>query len=174
LGILAWTALAGIAQAQTVYTWKDAQGVLHFSDEAPVGVEKFEKRTLEEAPAATAEGETPAEVLTVVTPVPPTPEPAQRYAGDARVVLAQHQLLPAGPSTRRLTGTVKNSGGKLARRVTVIVNITDAAQGSPCVSEELPVTPADLPPGGTGKFEGDIETPCFLGSAGVEINPAWD
>ena len=170
--------LPGIALAQSVYTWTDEKGVIHFADEAPPDVKNVEKRALE-APQPLirdeqAEG-TPGEVIEVATPVPePTVQSGKIVSeGPARVVLTQRKAIPEGAETRHLIGEVKNIGGETATRVAIIIKVTDADQGSECVSGEVAIDPETLEPGQDGTYDDYVDTPCFLGNASIEITPIW-
>ena len=180
LSAAAWgMLLPAIAMAQSVYTWTDKHGVVHFSDEAPPGVKGVEKRTLETAPPLVSgqDGEaTPGETpVLAVTPVA-EPTKASKHAaeGPSEVVLTGRKVLPEGGArTRHLIGTVKNVGGEDATEVAVVIKVTDAGQGSECLTTEASVEPETLKPGEEGKFDQFVETPCFLGDFAVDVAPAW-
>jgi hypothetical protein len=171
------------AASQTVYTWKDDKGVVHFADEKPEGVNDVEKLTLE-APAPLVsgreEGEQPAEggdaESMSVTPAAGggSDAQAQRASGPSEVVFLGAELSPAGKTARNVRGRVRNSGGEPARRVTVRVVITDAQSGNLCTAGDLDVTPAALGAGETGTFEGTLDTPCFYANPKISYYPEWD
>ncbi len=175
-------ALATAAVAQNIYTWKDKNGVVHFADQKPQGVQNVEQRSLgENAPVLSTGGdETPG--ANPGSEAAGTPSPAGGAAAQdleqeprpARVIVTEHNAKPDGQQTRKVTGVVKNVGGEIAHRVSVMVSITDPGQGTTCLSGEISVEPSDLDPGQTGTFSDYVTTPCFLGNAGVDIHPAWD
>jgi hypothetical protein len=157
-----------MAAAQTFYKWTDDQGIVHFADIPPPKGEHVEERQLPvppaEAPAA-AEA-TPATGAEAAPPIP--------AEGPARVVLVSRQAPRTGPSSMRITGEVKNIGGKDAQRVAVTVSSVDSTAGTPCLNEEAAVTPSALHPGETGKFAVNVNNPCLSGDSRVDIVPVWD
>lgn len=172
--------LPAVALGQAVYKWKDSRGVIHFSDEAPPNVQNVEKRAMEPQPPLVVQdeqaggeaAETPApEVLVVETPE--TTGRTARSQGPAQVVVQDRKVTPDGPQTRHVTGKVKNVGGKSARRVGIVVTVTDADQGSICLRTEASVGPDILAPGETGSFDEYVDTPCFLGNFSIDIAPVW-
>ena len=145
------------AGAQTFYKWTDQNGTVHFSDVPPSDTKNVEERSLPPAPAAPQEAES-AEVKT-----PGAPE------GPARVVLLSQHVPRTGPSAVHVSGTVKNIGGADARSVLVTVKAVDSTAGTPCLQEDVDVTPATLRPGETGDFDADIDNPCLAGGTPVDL-----
>jgi hypothetical protein len=184
--------LATVAVAQTVYTWKDDKGVVHFSDENPEGIKNVEKLQLEApAPLVTeggqegAPGEGTGDGSTmVVTPAAGQPQgggaPPQAQAqpqppaGPAEVVFLGADLSPLNATQRAVRGKVRNAGGGPALKVAVRVVIADGDSGNLCMTGEMNVTPRDLGAGETGAFEGTLDTPCFYGNPTINYYPEWD
>lgn len=180
---------AGPVAAQTVYTWKDSSGVVHFSDENPEGVQGVETLTLEApAPLVSETGEEGGDPSAVVAPVPggQAEQPEQPGGagvetegsaprGASQVVLVGEPDLSAVSSTqRRVRGRLQNLGGEPARRVSVRVVVADANTGGLCAAGEINADPSELGPGENGTFEGDLNTPCFYANPRVAYYPEWD
>ena len=68
---------AGPLAAQTVYTWKDAKGVTHYSDSPPPKGEYSDRQVKAPAPATPA-----APAATASTPAPATPAAAATAQND--------------------------------------------------------------------------------------------
>jgi len=184
-GALALLLVGSSATAQTVYTWKDANGVVHFSDENPEGVKNVEKLTLEapvplisESGAETEGGEGGGTGEAAVTPVagqqagatPAGPPPT----GPSEVVFMGADLATIGTTQRHVRGKLRNVGAEVARRVAVRVVVTDADTGNLCTTGDIGAQPGDLGPGENGFFEGDIDSPCFFGNPKIGYYPEWD
>ncbi|GIW42334.1 MAG: hypothetical protein KatS3mg076_2911 [Candidatus Binatia bacterium] len=165
--VLGATALAG----QRVYTWQDERGVLHFSDQPPPPGAKASEKWVEPLEPV---GSSAPESGTSPAGEAEAPRPAPAEDGRPQVVVTSRMASPVAERVWRISGEVRNTGGGEARRVAVIVRVTDPGQGTECLTTALPVEPADLPPGATGKFEDYLESPCFLGNAGVEVVPEWN
>lgn len=177
--------LAPCVRAQTVYTWKDDKGVVHFSDESPEGVKGVEKLTLE-APApliSETEGEGApeggGESQMVVTPAAGSPEggaqpQAAAPSGPSEVVVLGAELSPLSATERKVRGRLRNIGGRDARRVSVRVVIADGDTGNLCLTGDIDASPTNLGPGENGAFEGDLNTPCFYGNPKIAYYPEWD
>jgi hypothetical protein len=173
---------ASLASAQTVYTWTDGQGVVHFSDENPEGVQGVETLTLE-APVplvseleGQGEGEGEAggegESQMVVTPIgeaSDAPPP-----GPAEVVFQGAELAVIGDTQRKVRGRLRNVGGRTARRIAVRVVVTDGDSGNLCMTTDFGAQPAELDAGADGTFEGELDTPCFYGNPKLAYYPEWD
>jgi hypothetical protein len=165
----AWLALAGcilvgwcgIAAGQTFYKWTDDHGTVHFSDSPPANTKDVEERTLPPPPVAVAPegGATPTDSK--------TPGAGE---GPARVVLVSRRVPRTGPSAVHATGEVKNVGGEDARGVSVVVSAVDATSGTPCLHEQVSVSPSTLRPGESGNFDADIDDPCLAGGTAVDIS----
>ena len=89
--------------------------------------------------------------------------------GPARVVLVSQHVPRTGPSAVHVSGQVKNVGGADARSVLVTVKAVDSTAGTPCLQEDVDVTPATLRPGETGDFDADIDNPCLSGGTPVDL-----
>ncbi len=184
---LAMLAVVRGATAQDVYTWTDERGVVHFSDVPPVGVPNVEKREVKPFPesqkqtagggGAAAPASAPAAVESGQPPsdqsAPGKAARSEEFRGPARVIATSREVTPRGPRSRHVIGSVKNVGGRAARRVAVILRVADS-QGGECLREEVDVAPSTLGSGETGNFDTTIDTPCFLEDAGVDIEPSWD
>jgi len=159
-------ACCAVSRAQTVYKWTDERGVIHFADEPPPNTHA-EERNL---------------------PVPPPDQPAppagdseeaapsnnsQAGKGPAQILMVSHQEIRNGPQSARVVGQVKNVGGQDAGAVGVTLSATDAVQGNPCLNQQAAVTPSTLPPGETGNFDVDLDSPCLAGNASVDVAPFW-
>lgn len=149
----------GVASAQTFYKWTDEQGLVHFSDVAPSNVKNVEERNLPAAPAAPEQ-----EGGDSKTPGPTGAE------GPARVVIVSHHEPRTGPSAVHVSGEVKNVGGADASSVSVTVTAVDSTAGTPCLREEVGVTPSSLHPGETGNFDAEIDDPCLSGGTPIDIS----
>lgn len=186
--------LSSIAVAQTVYTWRDDKGVVHFADENPQGVKNVEKLTLDvPAPLISEGGEggepqaggeagggAPGETM-VVTPAAPgaqqgggQAEAAPPPSGPSEVVFLGADLSPISSTQRHVRGKVKNVGGNTALKVAVRIVVADGGTGNLCTTGELAASPLELGPGQSAMFEGDIDTPCFLGNPSISYYPEWD
>jgi len=177
--------VASQALAQTVYTWRDENGVVHFSDENPEGVKGVETLTLEQpAPLVSETGEG-GEPQMMVTPAPARPEgeggaqgegppPADAITGAAEVLFQGAELSPIGDTRRRVRGKLRNAGGDTARMISVRVVIADGDTGNLCITTEIFANPRDLGPGESGGFEGELDTPCFYGNPKIAYYPEWD
>lgn len=172
--------LASQAMGQTVYTWKDDKGVVHFSDENPEGVKGVETLTLEQpAPLVSETGEGGGEPQMMVTPAAGGPEgegapPPGGVPGGAEIVFQGAELAPVSATQRRVRGKLRNVGGQTARLISVRVVIADGDSGNLCATTEIDATPRDLGPGENGTFEGDLDTPCFYGNPKIAYYPEWD
>lgn len=176
--------LASSAVAQTVYTWRDDKGVVHFSDENPEGVKNVEKLTLEQpAPLVTDEdlgGGTAGEGGEGKMAVTPAAgggqgQPrAEEFSGPAEVVFLGAELFANSSTERKVRGKLRNTGGDPAHKIAVRIIVADGDTGNLCVTDELNADPRDLGPGESGGFEGVIDTPCFLGNPKISYYPEWD
>src|SRR5512140_3469385 len=100
------------AEAQAVYKWVDAAGVVHFSDVPPGGGQKFEERGApsDEPGAAPSASDAPRGASAAAAPAAePAPEVTK---GPPRIILTAQQALPHGADARHLIGSVKNVGGR--------------------------------------------------------------
>jgi hypothetical protein len=158
---LALAGWSGIARAQTFYKWTDDNGTVHFSDVPPANTKNVEERSLPPAPAAAQDGGEKSE--SSEAKVPGVSE------GPARVVLVAQHVPRTGPSAVHVSGKVKNVGGADARSVLVTVKAVDSTAGTPCLQEDVGVTPSTLRPGETGDFDADIDNPCLSGDTPVDI-----
>jgi hypothetical protein len=157
-GFVCWY---GVASAQTFYKWSDEQGIVHFSDVPPANAKNVEQRNLPGAPPPAnpeEEADKPAEAKT-----PGTSE------GPARVVLVSRRTPHTGPTAVHVSGEVKNVGGADANGVSVTVTAVDITAGTPCLREEVGVTPSTLRPGETGNFDAEIDNPCLAGGTPVDV-----
>jgi hypothetical protein len=102
-----------------------------------------------------------------------TPGAAEKREGPAQVRVVRHGAQPIAEQTRVITGEVKNEGGETARNVTVFITVTEVTQGDRCLTTEVSVSPADLPPGESGSFSFQAENPCFFGEVRIELEPRW-
>jgi hypothetical protein len=161
------------AGGQTYYKWTDEQGIVHFSDQVPAdGKQRIEERRLvAPAPRDAEPGVTSAAADGSAQPGS-APEAADR-SGPARVVLVEHQTPRSGPSSMHIIGKVKNVGGEAAQQVAVSISALDPSQGNPCLQAETTVSPSSLPPGETGNFESDVDSPCLFGDTNVDVVPTW-
>ena len=152
-----------MVDAQTVYKWTDESGTVHFSDVPPANTKNVEERSLPPVPAAPqqegGEKSEPAEAK-----APGAPE------GPARVVLLSQHVPRTGPSAVHVSGQVKNVGGADARSVLITVRAVDSTAGTPCLQQDVDVTPSTLRPGETGDFDADIDNPCLSGGTPVDIS----
>lgn len=181
--------LGSIAVAQTVYTWRDDKGVVHFADENPEGVRNVEKLTLDvPAPLVSEGGEGPAQggegggaaggetmVMTPAAGAQTGATPAvQQPTGPSEVVFLGADISSISSTQRHVRGKVRNVGGDPARRVGVRIVVADGGTGNLCTTGELVAQPGELGPGESGMFEGDIDTPCFFGNPTISYYPEWD
>jgi len=158
LGLVCWSSIVG---AQTVYKWTDENGTVHFSDVPPSNTKNVEERSLPPAPVAPQDSDEKSESAEAKTPGSPE--------GPARVVLVSQHVPRTGPSAVHVSGKVKNVGGADARSVLVIVKVVDSTAGTPCLQENVDVTPSTLRPGETGDFDADIDNPCLSGGTPVDL-----
>ena len=163
--VAAWCSMAA---AQTYYKWTDDKGVVHFAD-VPPAQGTAEERHLPAAPAV--KPREPAQAREAAVAETPTAFPGE---GPARVILVSRQLPRTGPSSMHMIGEVKNVGGAEARRVAVTITAVDITAGTPCLNEEAAVTPSNLRPGESGRFDVDVDSPCLAGRANVDVAPIWD
>ena len=163
-GLLAACCLT--SQAQTVYKWTDERGVIHFADEAPPNVHA-EKRDLPPVPDRQRDSDE----------VKATEESAEKNtpAGKrpARVVVVSHKVAHSSPTVAHVSGKVENAGGAEAAGVGVTLSVLDATQGNPCLDQQAEVNPSTLPPGESGDFEVDLDSPCLAGNSTVHVKPLW-
>ena len=94
-------------------------------------------------------------------------------SGPARVIVVSHQSIRNGPRAAHIIGEVKNVGGADAEAVGVTLSAIDATQGTPCLNEQMPVSPSTLAPGKTGNFDVDIDNPCLSGDTPVDVTAIW-
>jgi len=158
-----------LAAAQTFYKWTDERGTVHFSDAPPPQSNGVEVRNLPPPPAAPAK----ADGVTEGKPEDSATD-AGRKEGPARVVILSRRSPRTGPTTMHIEGKVKNVGGEAAQNVSVTINVADSGQGNPCLSQDVTVTPANLPPGQSGDFKVDLESPCLNGEPSLDVALAWD
>jgi len=161
VGLALLTCVSRVAGAQTFYKWTDDNGTVHFSDVPPSNTKNVEERSLPPAPAAPQDGGEKSEAAEARTP--------GAAEGPARVVLLSQHVPRTGPSAVHVSGTVKNIGGADARSVLVTVRAVDSTAGTPCLQEDVDVTPATLHPGETGDFDADIDNPCLAGGTPVDL-----
>lgn len=159
--------------AQTFYKWTDAGGIVHFSDNPPAQANNVEERHLAPQPETRADSDEPAIVVKPAGEAAPA-TPAIAPTGPARVVITKRSSPRTGPSELHVTGEVRNVGGAPADGVRVAINALDSGQGNPCLHQEVPVSPATLHPGETGKFDIDLDSPCLFGQPTVDVVPSWD
>lgn len=156
---LATALIGGAAWAATVYRWTDEHGVVHFADVPPPNVETYSRERLPDAPPAPTRPPAPADsgapAHAAKAPAAPVPK------GPARVVIAAHEEVGVGDAVQSFTGKVRNEGGTDARNVSISVRVVEPSQGDECLREVIEVEPATLPPGATGTFEAEFDSPCF-------------
>lgn len=160
-GLVCWYS---VASAQTFYKWTDDRGVVHFSDSPPANTKDVEERSLPQvhvvAPQdagdkpVTADGKAAA---------------GGSYEGPARVVLVSRHTPRTGASAVHVSGEVKNVGGEEARSVSVTLTAVDLTAGTPCLRQEVDVSPSTLRPGESGNFDTDIDNPCLSGDTPIDI-----
>lgn len=153
--LLCWQGRAG---AQTVYKWTDEQGTVHFADSPPVNTKNVEERNLPPPPAAPANEQ-----------ATPAAGKAAGAEGPARIVLIAKHAPRIGPTAVHVSGEVKNIGGADASDVSVTVTAVDSTAGTPCLHQEVSVTPSTLGPGETGSFDAEIDDPCLAGGTPLSI-----
>jgi hypothetical protein len=165
-------ACCAASYAQTFYKWTDERGVIHFADEPPPNT-RAEERTLPvlppERPAPLA-GD--SEEATAASEDAPTRK-SQAGNGAAQIIMVSRQVIRNGPHAVHVIGEVKNVGGQDAGAVGVTLSAADAIQGNPCLNEQAAVSPSTLPPGQTGNFDVDLDSPCLAGDAPVDVAPVW-
>jgi hypothetical protein len=156
-GMLIASSVAG--NAQTFYKWTDERGVVHLADAPPPNASGVEERQLPVTPAAAA-GE-------------PTPEDTSEKKAPAQVIIVSRQVVRNGPTAAHVIGEVKNVGGQNADAVEITLRTVDATQGTLCLNEQARVNPATIPPGESGHFDADIESPCLAGDTPVDVTAVW-
>jgi hypothetical protein len=154
----------GSARAQTVYKWTDDQGTVHFADSPPVNTKNVEERNL--PPSAPPPAPPPTPVNDQAQPAESKPAGAE---GPAHIVLLSKRAPRIGPSAVHVSGKVKNVGGADARDVSITVTAVDSTAGTPCLHQDVSVTPSTLGPGETGKFDAEIDDPCLAGGTPLNI-----
>jgi hypothetical protein len=169
--VILWLLTAPIMAEQTIYTWTDEQGVVHFADEPPLDAQGVERRVLAVPPAA-VRAVPPAESAQTPEAGAPRAEDSDRPA--ARIVLLSSQTPRLGPSALQVSGEVKNQGGSPASRVAVTVTVLDDTQQNPCLNVDVDVDPPTLEPGKTGKFDAALDNPCLYGDPSVRFEPVWE
>lgn len=170
LGLLAILAAHVPSYGQTVYRWVDERGVVHFSQEPPPPGQQFEVQHLPQAPEAPepteeASSPEPEGAEAELTPALPT--------GAARIEISGQSVGQIGPSMRRFTGELKNTGGRPAEDVRVEIVVTEVTQGDECLRAEVEAQPSDLAPNATATYQTELDSPCFFGETRVEIEPLW-
>jgi hypothetical protein len=176
VGVL--VACCTISHAQTFYKWTDEHGVVHLADEPAPDARNVEERQLPAPPpvpatppagdagdAKAAPGETPAGDA--------SSEKSEADSAPARVIMVSHQVIRNGPRSAHVIGEVKNVGGQNADAVEITLRTVDATQGTLCLNEQAAVTPSTLPPGESGNFDADIDSPCLAGDTPVDVTPVW-
>jgi len=159
--------LAPPAHGQSIYKWIDADGVVHFGDAPPSGTR----------------GASPVELPAEGRDRPPVKQHRKRAAEKkkssshgkkaARVRIREKSVMQIGPAAREISGKVKNSGGRPAEDVIVVVSVIDVDQNGPCMQEEIAVTPSTLGPGESGAFSSEIEHPCLYGNTEIKFRAEW-
>ena len=167
LTVFALLCCCRIAVGQTFYKWTDDRGIVHFSDSAPGNTKNVEERSLPPPAAVKPEDEGQREASEKGAPA--DAKTTDSNDGPAHVVLVSSRAPHTGPSAVHVSGRVKNVGGEDARGVAVIISAVDVTAGTPCLHEELGVTPSSLRPGETGNFDGHIDDPCLSGGTPVDI-----
>jgi Domain of unknown function (DUF4124) len=152
-----------LAVAQTFYKWTDDSGVVHFADIPPANTANVEERSLPGAPAPQVN---PPEDENAAAEEGRTPGVGE---GPARLVLVSRRAPRMGPTAIHVSGEVKNVGGADAHAVSVSVTAVDSTAGTPCLHEDVSVTPSTLHPGESGNFDADIDDPCLSGGTPVDI-----
>lgn len=102
-----------------------------------------------------------------------SPEGGPTAAVPPRVVLEKQDIERSGPSSFRISGTVRNAGGTAAHGVQVMISAPDPVQGNPCFDDEIAIEPDPLPAGASTAFEKIVDHPCLHGDARVEISLRW-
>ena len=148
----------GSTSAQTVYKWTDDQGTVHFADSPPVNTKNVEERNLPPPPPAPATDQ-----------ATPGDSKAPGEEGPAHIVLISKHAPRIGPSAVHVSGKVKNVGGAEARSVSITVTAVDSTAGTPCLHQDVSVTPSTLGPGETGNFDAEIDDPCLAGGTPLNI-----
>jgi hypothetical protein len=162
-------ACCAVSSAQTFYKWTDERGVVHLADEPPVNVHGVEERQLPPPPP-------PPEQLAgdaAEAPVAPAAKNPPAASAPPQVIVVSRQVVRGGPTTAHVVGEVKNVGGQNAEAVEITLRSVDANQGTLCLNEQAGVAPAVLPPGESGRFDADIDSPCLAGDTPVDIVPVW-
>jgi len=165
------------AAAQTFYRWTDDHGVVHLADQPPAQSKGgVEERHLAVKPAVRQEPTDPTgqdgaaggDTTGADASGPPAVD------GPAKVIVVARRTPRVGPSALRVSGVVKNVGGKDAQQVVVNLSAVDASQGTPCLQSEALVEPSTLHPGETGNFETNVDGPCLFEDTDVAIDPVWN
>ncbi len=156
IGVLASTAVGSPLAAQTVYTWTDKGGTVHFADHAPADAGNVEERNLPARQPITGgeDADVAAKAAADGTATPGA-------AGPAKLLVVSSKSDHSGPTSMHVSGIVKNAGGAAATGVAVVVSSLDPGQGNPCFHSEVSVSPSTLQGGETGTFESDIDSPCL-------------
>jgi len=155
------------SHAQTFYKWTDEHGVVHLADEPPLNARGVEQRQLPPPPPAPPEaedGKPPGDEVAA--------NPADK-AGPAEVITVSRKLTRTGPTSAHIIGAVKNVGGQAAETVEITLRSVDPGQGTLCLNEQAGVTPSTLPPGETGNFDTQIDSPCLASGIPVDVVPIW-
>ena len=177
LGLVMLVRWCAPAAAQTYYRWTDDRGVVHLADQPPAQSKgSVEERHLAVKPAVRQE---PGDASD--RDGAPHGDGAGADAGGgsavdgpAKVIVIARHSPRVGPSALRVSGVVKNVGGKDAQQVVVNLSAVDASQGTPCLQSEASVAPSTLHPGETGNFETNVDGPCLFEDTEVAIDPVWD
>ncbi|HVN83969.1 MAG TPA: DUF4124 domain-containing protein [Candidatus Binatia bacterium] len=159
------------AQAQTVFTWTDEGGTVHFSDSPPPAGQKYEQRDVGGGPAVKGQAPLP-EANAPVTDGTTNATPGEA-SGPARVVITSKEAIPRGPESRHVSGAVRNVGGRPADRVAVTLRVVDAS-GEECTSEDVNVEPTTLNAGETGRFDTTVNSPCLIDGGTVDVDVRSD
>lgn len=155
------------APAQTVYTWTDEKGTVHFSDQRPAGAKNVAERRMP------AEKESEPVDATEAPTLPERERAAATRAGAPQVVLERQDIERTGASSFRVAGTVRNTGGTAAPGVRISLAAPDPVQGNPCLEDEIAIEPDPLPPGESVSFEKVVDHPCLHGDARIELAVRW-
>ncbi|MCK6554036.1 DUF4124 domain-containing protein [Candidatus Binatia bacterium] len=174
LGVLGLL-VASSGVAQTFYKWTDDRGVVHFSDSPPSDGKGVEERMVNAPPivrrpaeaAADADPASGTDAVAAGTPTEAVP------SGPARVIILSQKTPRISPSSVRVMGRVRNSGGEPVSNVTVEVTVVDETQGTVCMQEQADVDPGELAPGKGGTFDLTLDSPCLFGTANINLEPQW-
>jgi len=165
------------AAAQTFYKWTDDGGIVHFSDVPPPKVKGVEERNLPAPPEAVAipqDRSAPVNRAGSAAAAAASVAAAPAATGPAQVVIIARDTPRLSPSAMHVVGEVRNVGAADALNVTVTISAVDSVQGNPCLSQQVIVTPPTLHSGESGKFDIDVDSPCLLGDAHVDVAPEWE